>query len=112
MLSPLRLKRSLKMHRKKNLEKTFNLRGKLIRVVSVSGLADIIGKSRNTILRYERTEVFPQAPFRKGTCRYYPVTLAIRLAPLVKQLPLHKKPEPELLTEINKLFKEETQKCL
>lgn len=76
-------------------------------VVSVMGLSRIIGKSRDTILRYERNGVFPEAPILKNNLRFYPVSLAKRLVPLVSRLPLHTRPEPSLIIEINKLFKEE-----
>lgn len=82
----------------------------MVEAVTVSGLAEIIGKSRNTVLRYERNGVFPQAPLMLGQLRYYPLSLAKKLVPVVEKLPLHKKPEPELVILINKLFKEERDK--
>lgn len=89
---------------------TLNVNGRLVTAVTIAGLASIVGKSRNTILRYERLGVFPPAPLRVGNYRYYSVTLAKNLAPLVHQLPLHKKPEAEIIAKINKLFSEERSK--
>lgn len=79
-------------------------------VVTISGLAEIVGKSRKTILRYEQTGVFPPALFTMKNYRYYSVTLAKKLAPLVNKLPLHKKPDAELLAEIARTFNEERSK--
>lgn len=95
---------------KRSKQTTLIVNGVMVEAVTVAGLAEIIGKSRVTILRYERTDIFPTAPIMKGQLRYYPISFARRLAPLVAQLPPHKKPEPELLVEINKLFKEEREK--
>lgn len=86
------------------------INGILVEVTTIAGLAEMVGKSRNTILRYEREEIFPPAFIRKGNYRYYPVSLAKKLANPVSRLPLHKKAEPELIVEINKLFKEEREK--
>lgn len=95
----------------RSLETTIKYKDKLFSAVTVSGLARILGKSRNTILRYERTGVFPIAPFKLGVNRYYPKALALRLRPLVNRLPQHTKPSAELLAEIALAFKEETLKC-
>ena len=84
----------------------------IVDVVTVTGLARIIGKSRDTVLRYERTDVFPMAPILVGTKRYYPLSLARRLVPLVARLPGNKKPDAELIVEINRLFKEEKSRLL
>lgn len=86
--------------------------GGLVRVVTLSGLAKIVGKSKSSLLRYERTDVFPLAPIKKGNNRYYPVSLAKRLAPLVAELPSYKKPDAELIAKINLVFKEERDKLL
>ena len=94
----------------KNLSLRLNVNGVLVDAVTITGLARIIGKSRNTILRYERTGVFPPAPLIVGTYRYYPISLANKLKPLVIRIPPNTKPDAQLLTEINKLFKEEVQK--
>ena len=84
----------------------------IVDVVTVTGLARIIGKSRDTVLRYERTDVFPMAPIMVGTKRYYPLSLARRLVPLVARLPGNKKPDAELIAKINLVFKEERDKLL
>ena len=84
----------------------------IVDVVTVAGLAKIIGKSKNTILRYEKSDVFPMAPIMVGAKRYYPLSLARRLVPLVERLPGNRKPDAELIVEINKLFKEEKNKLL
>lgn len=84
----------------------------IVDVVTVTGLARIIGKSRDTVLRYERTDVFPMAPILVGTKRYYPLSLARRLVPLVARLPGNRKPDAELIVEINRLFKEEKSRLL
>lgn len=94
----------------KNLSLRLNVNGVLVDAVTITGLARIVGKSRNTILRYERTGVFPPAPLVVGTYRYYPISLANKLKPLVLRLPPNTKPDAELIAEINKLFKEEVQK--
>lgn len=82
----------------------------LVRVVSVTGLARILGKSRLTILRYEAKEVFQEAPIKVGDNRYYPLSLANRLAPLVKTFPSNSPPSAELLAKVNQVFNEEKQK--
>lgn len=99
------------MKSNRNLESLISYKGKAFTAVTVSGLANIVGKSRDTILRYERTGVFPMAPFRLGVFRYYPKSLAIRLRPLVARIPGHTKPSAELLAEISLAFKEEVAKC-
>lgn len=86
--------------------------GGLIRVVTLSGLAKIVGKSKSSLLRYERTDVFPLAPIMKGNNRYYPISLAKRLVPLVAKLPSYKKPDAELIAQINLVFKEERDKLI
>ena len=96
--------------RSRSCQKALLVGGKLVESVNVMGLANIVGKSRSTILRYERTGVFPSAPFRLGEHRYYPLTLAKRLVPLVARIPSHTSPAPELLVEINRLFNEETNR--
>ena len=101
------------MHRNRHVQTTLLIKGVgLVDAVTVTGLARIIGKSRNTILRYEKLDVFPLAPIMVGRNRYYPLTLARRLVPLVKDIPNGRKPDAELIMEINKLFKEEKCKLL
>lgn len=101
------------MHQNKHIQTTLHIKGVgLVEVVTVTGLARIIGKSRNTVLRYEQTDIFPLAPIMVGSNRYYPLSLAHKLVPLVSRLPNGRKPEPELVATINKLFKEEKNKLL
>lgn len=101
------------MRQNKHIHNTLHIKGVgLVEVVTVTGLARIIGKSRNTVLRYEQLEVFPLAPITVGNNRYYPLSLAKKLAPLVAKLPCNRKPDAELLVEINRLFKEEKSKLL
>lgn len=97
--------------KKRSLETTISFKGKLLSAVTVSGLAEIVGKSRDTILRYEREGTFPIAPFKLGAVRYYPTSLAERLKPLVARLPGNTRPPAELVAEIALAFKEEVQKC-
>lgn len=101
------------MIQNKHLKTTLNIRGVgLVEVVTVTGLAQIVGKSRNTILRYEKMDIFPLAPIRVGNYRYYPTSLAKRLVPLVSKIPNGRKPDALLLVEIDKLFKEEKSKLI
>lgn len=89
---------------------TLNVNGLRVESVTILGLARIIGKSRTSVLRYEKSEVFPPAPLKVGNVRYYPISLARRLIPLVDQIPQYKKPDASLISEINKVFKEERNK--
>ena len=91
-------------------KKLFKVNGVLVEAVSIKGLADMVGKSRATILRYERTGVFPAAPLRFKHVRYYPISLAKSLVDLVEKIPGYKKPEQSLLVEINKVFNIERNK--
>lgn len=101
------------MHQNRHTQTTLSIKGVgLVDVVTVAGLARIIGKSKNTVLRYEQLDVFPLAPIMVGRNRYYPLTLARRLVPLVRNIPNGRKPDAELVTEINKLFKEEKSRLL
>lgn len=101
------------MRQSRHIHTTLRVKGVgIVEVVTVTGLARIIGKSRDTVLRYERTDVFPMAPIMVGAKRYYPLSLAKRLVSLVAQLPGNKKPSAELIVEINRLFKEEKIKLL
>lgn len=101
------------MRRNKHTQTTLRIKGVgLVEVVTITGLAHIIGKSRTTILRYEREEIFPSAPIVVMRHRYYPLTLAKRLVPLVMKIPGYKKPDVELIVEINKVFKEEKSKLI
>lgn len=99
------------MHQSRHSQTTLHIKGiGIVDVVTVAGLARIVGKSRNTILRYENTDLFPLAPIMVGTKRYYPLSLARKLTPLVEKIPNGKKPSAELVVMIHKLFKEEREK--
>lgn len=101
------------MHQNRHIQTALHIKGVgIVDVVTVTGLAKIIGKSRDTVLRYERTDVLPMAPIMVGTRRYYPLSLARKLAPLIGRIPCNKKPDGDLIVEINKLFKEEKNKLL
>lgn len=94
------------MFKKKNV-KLLKVGERLVECCSVKGLADILGKSRDSVSRYEELEYFPEAPLRVGTYRYYPVSLAKRLKPIVAKFPPNRPPSAELLVEVNKVFNEE-----
>lgn len=96
--------------RTRNLNKKVNVNGVIVEVTTALGLSRIVGKSKDTILRYEELEVFPPAPFMKGSVRYYPISLCKRLIPLVKRIPGNRKADADLIMEINKVFKEETER--
>lgn len=98
--------------RRKRVRRTslFNVNGKLVNVVNIRGLSDILKKSPDTIRRYERQGVFPPAIFLVMGRRYYPELFARKLSALVDKIPPNKKPDPDLLMRINKLFKEERSK--
>lgn len=107
----LNLKRDFQMRRSSRTQTTLLVKGVgMVEVVTLLGLSRIIGKSRSSILRYEKTGVFPEAPIMVRSVRYYPLTLAKRLIPLVNIIPPHRKPYAELICEINKVFKEEREK--
>lgn len=97
------------MFKKRNI-RLLKVGDRLIDCCSVKGLADILGKSRDSVSRYEELGYFPEAPLRVGTYRYYPVSLANRLKPIVAKFPPNRPPSAELLTEINKVFNEEKNK--
>ena len=94
--------------RPRECTKILNVGGKLIKAVTIEGLARIVGKSKDSILRYERLEVFPPAPLLVGerNVRYYPVDLAKKLVPLVAKIPSYKRADSSLIFEISKCFKE------
>ena len=98
------------MRRHRNKSTLLVIKGVAVEVVSVSGLAEIIGKSRDSVLKYEAYEIFPPAIFTRMGYRYYPTTLAKALKPIVAQFPPNKRPSAETIAQINKLFNEERQK--
>lgn len=95
---------------KRSKRSRLNVNGVLVEAVTIAGLGEIIGRSRDTILRYERNGTFPPAPLLCNGYRYYPVPFAEELAKLVRELPLSKAPDAKTLVSINRLFKEETDK--
>lgn len=107
----LNLKNACTMPRNRHTHTILKIKGVgLVEVVTVAGLAEMVGKSRITILRYEQAEVFPPAPIRVGSTRYYPLSLARKLVPLVAGFAKNKKPSAETIVEINTIFKEERNK--
>lgn len=101
------------MRQSRHVQTTLHVKGVgLVEVVTVQGLAKIVGKSRDSILRYERANVLPLAPIMVDSKRYYPLSLARNLAPLIARIPGNRKPDAELIVEINRLFKEEKNKLL
>lgn len=84
----------------------------MVEAVTVAGLARMAGKSKNTLMRYERKDILPLAPLKVGNRRYYPVSLAARLVPLLQSFPVNQKPDPDAIVQINRLFKEEKEKLL
>lgn len=99
------------MPRNKHIQTLLNVKDVgLVEVVTVEGLARVIGKSRSTVLRYEKLGIFPLAPLKVRDNRYYPLALAKKLIPLVSKIPNGRKVDPQLVVEINKAFKEERNK--
>lgn len=98
------------MRRKRNLQTTLNVRGKLVEAVTRQGLANALGKSLSAIKRYEKDEIFPPAPIMYNQYRYYPLSLVRKLIPIVAEFPTHKRVDPDVVVEIAKLFNEEIQK--
>ena len=95
------------MRKQRSLTTKLLINGKMVGVLTVTGFARVIGKSSLTVRRYEKLGVFPQAPITKGNARYYPITLANKLVEVVSRIPVNRKPDADLIVEINKLFKEE-----
>jgi hypothetical protein len=81
--------------------------GKLIEAVTIAGLALIVGKSKDSILSYEKKGIFPSAPLVSNGVRYYPIRLAKGLVPIVNKFDGARRPSDNLIVEINKLFKKE-----
>ena len=88
----------------------FSINGVIVEALTVKELADVLGKARNTLLNYERVGIFPNAPIRYRDVRYYPISLAEALVPLVAKIPRHKKIDQSLVVEINKVFNDERKK--
>lgn len=94
----------------KNMSKKIKLSNKVVEVTTISGLAAIVGKSRPTILRWEKDEIFPSAPITLGSYRYYPVSYCKNVAKIVSNFPPNKSPSADLIVQLNKLYKEEIEK--
>lgn len=93
--------------KKRNLVKRLKVNGMLIDATTIKGLADIVGRSRDTISRYEELGYLPSAPLTFGTYRYYPVTLCNRIKPIISQFPPNRRPDAGLIVRINQIFNEE-----
>ena len=92
------------------MNKKVKIGGKIVEVTTISGLAEIVGRSRATILRWEKDEIIPPAPVIIGAYRYYPISYCSEVAKIVKDFKPNKSPRPELITQLNKLYKEEIEK--
>jgi len=90
---------------------TLLIKGKPMEVVSTTGFARILEKSTDTIRRYEREGIFPQAPIYLRGCRYYPVKFAKELKPIVDKIPMGKKMDLEVQNQILNLFLKEKERC-
>lgn len=95
----------------KTCRKTLMIKGVgIVDVVSIMGLARMVGKSKISILRYEAKDIFPEAPIKVRDQRYYPISLAEKLIPIVRKFPLNTTPSAELIAEVSRVFNEETAK--
>ena len=98
------------MHQK-SCSKNLRIKGVgIVGVVSIMGLARMVGKSKISILRYEAKDIFPEAPIKVRDQRYYPITLAEKLIPIVRKFPPNSPPSAELVAEVSRVFNEETAK--
>lgn len=95
------------MKSKRRLSAILNVGGVLVECTTIQGLANIVGKSKDTMLRYEELGYLPMAPLKKGIVRYYPVSLCKALAPIIKGFPTNRPPKAESIVKINQLFNEE-----
>lgn len=96
--------------RKRTLVKRLKVNGMIVEATTVKGFADIVGKSRDSISRYEELDYIQAAPLTFGNYRYYPVTLCQRLKPLIQKFPTNRPPSAELITQINQIFNDERNK--
>lgn len=92
------------------MNKRFEINGRIVEVCTIKGLATIVGKSVDTIKRYERTDILPPAIFLHNSVRYYPVAFCHQLRLLIDRIPVNKPCPAELKVEITKLFNEERSK--
>lgn len=95
---------------KRNLVKRLRVGDKVIEATTIKGLADILGKSKDAVARYEELGYFPQAPLMLGGYRYYPLTLCNRLKPIVQKFPPNRPPSAELRVQITQIFNDERNK--
>jgi hypothetical protein len=93
--------------RKRSKQTTLNVKGVLVTAVTVTGLAEMLGKSADTIRRYERQEIFPTSPLKIGNVRYYPLSLVKELKPIVDSFSPNRPPDAEVVSKINLLFNNE-----
>lgn len=101
-----------KQRKKRTLTKKLLVKGVIVEATTMAGFAERVNRNKRSILRYEQLGILPVAPLSLKGVRYYPLRLVERVAPLIARLPLHKKPDPELLVEINKVFQQEKQYIL
>ena len=90
--------------------KRLRVGGKVIEATTIKGLADILGKSKDAVARYEELGYFPQALLTLGGYRYYPLTLCNRLKPIVQKFPPNRPPSAELRVQITQIFNDERNK--
>lgn len=95
---------------KRNHEKLIKVNGVIVKATTISGLADIVGRSRVTLLRWERDGIMPSAPLYIGSYRYYPILFSKEFSKLVKDIPTNRPPSADVQARINLLFNEEKQK--
>lgn len=94
----------------KKMGKKVKISGKIVEVTTISGLAEIVGRTRPTILRWEKDDILPPAPFTLGRYRYYPLSYCKEVAKIVAQFSGNRTPDASLVTQLNKLYKEEIAK--
>lgn len=94
----------------KKLVKRLKINGKLVDCTTSMGLARIVGKSKDSILNYEKKGYLPMTFLKVGTYRYYPISLCQKLKVILDKFPTNRPPDQELIVEVNKLFKEERSK--
>ena len=74
---------------------------KVIEATTIKGLADILGKSKDAVARYEELGYFPQALLTLG---------GNRLKPIVQKFPPNRPPSAELRVQITQIFNDERNK--
>ena len=94
----------------RRVEKRFRIGGILVVATTAAGLANLINKSKDSVLRYEKTGILPPAPIIYRGRRYYPLSLCSKLAEIIKEFPPNKPPSAELIQKITILFNTEKSK--